>query len=79
LKARIEVLARQGVDTSNDEELARALQEMLDREYQEELSLSLCRVRVGEGWEVRGFGVRGSGSGFGFDVRGWGSGSAGCV
>jgi len=43
LQARIVVLAESGVDTSNDEELARALQAMLDREYEEELSLRLCQ------------------------------------
>ena len=42
LQARIVVLAARGVDTSNDEQLARALQEMLDQEYEEELSLCLC-------------------------------------
>ena len=35
-----------GVDTSNDEELARALQAMLDDEYREELSIRLCEVCV---------------------------------
>lgn len=43
LQARIVVLAERGVDTSNDAELARALQAMLDREYEEELSLRLCQ------------------------------------
>ena len=42
LQARIVVLAARGVDTSNDEELARALQAMLDHEYEEELSLCPC-------------------------------------
>ena len=46
LEERIDLLAQQGVDTSNDEELALALQEMLDREYHEELSLRLCAVCV---------------------------------
>ncbi len=35
LQARIVVLAARGVDTSNDEELVRALQAMLDQEYEE--------------------------------------------
>lgn len=40
---RIIVLAQAGVVTSNDQELARALQDMLDREVEEEASLRVCR------------------------------------
>ena len=40
---RISLLAQAGVDTSNDQELARALQDMLDREVEEEATLRVCR------------------------------------